>query len=113
MFTSSKEMFLQLNWLPFYQRVQYVRFIFVFKCINNLSSEFYKDIFKPVSEMHDRHARSSSNNNLSAIQNTIKTPFVIQEAFYGTNYTSRNTTKTFSAFFQNNVEAISPYSCFQ
>ena len=55
-------MFLQLN---FYQRVQYFRCIFVFKCINNLSSEFLKDIFKPVSEMHDRHTRSSSNNNLA------------------------------------------------
>ena len=65
MFTSSKEMFLQLKWLPFYQRVQYFRCIFVFKCINNLSSEFFKDIFKPVSEMHDRHTRSSSNNNLA------------------------------------------------
>ena len=65
MFTSSKEMFLQLNWLPFYRRVQYFRCIFVFKCINNLSSEFFKDIFKPVSAMHDRHTRSSSNNNLA------------------------------------------------
>ena len=36
-----------------------------FKCINNLSSEFYADIFKPISEIHGRDTRSSSNNTLA------------------------------------------------
>ena len=67
MFTSSKEMFLQLKWLPFKQHVQYFRCLFVFKCINNISSDFYSDVFKPVSEIHDRATRSSSNNTNLAI----------------------------------------------
>lgn len=65
MYTSSKEMFLRLNWLPFYQRVQYFRCLFVYKCINNISSDFYVDVFKPISEIHDRNTRFSSNNNLA------------------------------------------------
>ena len=65
MFTSSKEMFSKLKWMPFKQRVQYFKCLFVFKCINNLSSEFYADIFKPISEIHGRDTRSSSNNNLA------------------------------------------------
>ena len=65
MYTSSKELFLRLNLLPFYQRVQYFRCLFVYKCINNISSDFYVDVFKPVSEIHDRNTRFSCNNNLA------------------------------------------------
>ena len=64
-FTPSKEMFLQLKWMPFKQRVQYFRCLFVYKCINKISSDFYADIFKPLSEMHDINTRSSSNQNLA------------------------------------------------
>ena len=65
MYTSSKGLFLRLKWLPFKQRVQYFRCLFVYKCINNISSDFYSDVFKPVSEIHQINTRSSSNNNLA------------------------------------------------
>ena len=66
--------------------------------------------------MHDRHTRSSSNNNLAIPK--CHTEYYKHALCYSGSVlmertTSRNMTKTFSSFFQNNVEAISPYSCFQ
>ena len=68
MFTSSKEMFSKLKLMPFKQRVQYFKCLFDFKFINNLSSEFYADILKLISEIHCRDTRSHSNNNLAILK---------------------------------------------
>ena len=51
--------FSKLKWMHFFFKC-----LFVFKCINNLSSEFYADIFKQYL-IHGRDTRSSSNNNLA------------------------------------------------
>ena len=87
MFTSSKEMFSKLKWMPFKQRVQYFKCLFVFKCINNLSSEFYADIFKPIYLKYMVETQGLLQIIIlpfpNAVQNIIIMPSAAQEVFYG------------------------------
>ena len=92
MFTSSKEMFSLLNWMPFKERVQYFRCLFVYKSFNKLPSEFYADVFN----LYLKFTIETQGllltiflPFLSAIQNTINMPFVTLVVFYGTKCQSK------------------------
>ena len=63
-YTPSSELFKRLNLLPFQKRVMYFRCIFIFKCINDLSSDFFKDTFLDVSLSHSFNTRYSTRGNL-------------------------------------------------
>ena len=63
-YTPSKEMFHELNWLPFNDRVTYFKCIFMYRCINGLSSEFYRDMFTFASNSHSFNTRYAAKDNL-------------------------------------------------
>ena len=63
-FTPSIELFKDLNWLPFHKRVMYFRCVFIHKCLNNLSSEFFSNTFLDVSITHSFNTRHAVNGNL-------------------------------------------------
>ena len=62
---ASSELFKRLNLLPFQKRVTYFRCIFIFKCINDLSSDFFKDTFLDVLFRHSFNTRYSTRGNLT------------------------------------------------
>ena len=63
-YTPTKKLFTRIKWIPFQERVRYFRCIFVFKCLNNLSSDFHKDFFKEISNLHNFNTRQSARNDL-------------------------------------------------
>lgn len=63
--TPSETMFRELNWLPFYKRVQYHEFILMYKTLNNLAPDYLSERFIKVSETHDRKLRSVENDLLN------------------------------------------------
>ena len=63
-YTPSIDLFKRLNILPFHKRVMYFRCIFIYKCINDLSADFFKDTFLNVSSTHAINTRYSTNGNL-------------------------------------------------
>ena len=63
-YSPSSELFKRLNLLPFQKRVMYFRCIFIFKCINDLSSDCFKDTFLDVSLSHSFNTRYSTRGNL-------------------------------------------------
>lgn len=64
MYTPSKELFTRMKWIPFQERVKYFRCIFVFKCLNDLSSDFHKDVFQEVSTQHNFYTRQCTRHDL-------------------------------------------------
>ena len=62
--TPSEKMFRELNWLPFYKRVQYHTYILMYKTLNNLAPEYLSDRFIKISETHDRNLRSADSGLL-------------------------------------------------
>ena len=62
--TPSEQLFRNLEWLSYPQRVMYFRCIFIFKTLNKLSSDFFNDNFKFVSEKHNVNTRSATNLQL-------------------------------------------------
>ena len=64
MYTPSKELFARMKWIPFQERFKYFRCIFVFKCLNNLSSDFHKDVFQEVSTLHNFNPRQCARHDL-------------------------------------------------
>ena len=63
-YTPSKEMFHKLKWLPFNDRVTYFKCVFMYKCINGLSSQFYRDVFEFACNSHYFNTRYAANDNL-------------------------------------------------
>ena len=62
--TLSETMFRELNWLPFYKRVQYHTYILMYKTLNNLAPEHLSERFIKISETHDRNPRSTDSGLL-------------------------------------------------
>ena len=62
--TPSKDLFNELNWLTFPERVTFQKAVLVYKIINDLSPEYLKNIFTFTSNIHDRTLRSSSQFQL-------------------------------------------------
>ena len=56
--TPSLRMFNELKWLSFPRRVQYHSCVMVYKALNNLAPDYVKDLFKNVSDTHNRNTRS-------------------------------------------------------
>ena len=66
--TPSKEMFQELGWLTFTQRVQYHICVMVFKSLNGQAPEYLLNLLTKCSETNVRSLRSSK-------QKTLKVPF--------------------------------------
>ena len=59
--TPSETVFRELNWLPFYKRVQYDTYILMYKTLNNLAPDSLSERFIKMSETHDRNLRSADS----------------------------------------------------
>ena len=62
--TPSKDMFLELQWLPFSKRIQYHVCVMMFKTLNGIAPDYMSDMFTQTSETHNRNLRSVSNGDL-------------------------------------------------
>ena len=62
--TSSKEMFKQLSWMEFPERVTFQIAVMMYKIFNNLTPSYLPNHFKFTSEMHQRSLRSTTENLL-------------------------------------------------
>lgn len=72
--TPSKDMFQELQWLPFSKRIQYHVCIMMYKTLNDSAPDYMSDMFIRTSETHDRNLRSVSND-------TLKVPFARTKYF--------------------------------
>ena len=62
--TPSEEMFSELKWMKFPERVIYQKAILMFKISNNLAPQYLQDLFTHTTDIHQRALRSTSNNLL-------------------------------------------------
>ena len=62
--TPSAEMFTQLKWMKFLDRVQYQKAVMMYKIFHNLSPSYLQDLFHHTSEIHGRTLRSTTENLL-------------------------------------------------
>ena len=81
--TPSKELFVQLNWLSFQDRVSYNKLILTYKILKNKTPEYLKALCIQSSDMNSRNLRSVTNNNLVMIRpntNILKKSFTYSSA---------------------------------
>ena len=63
--TPSTQMFSELKWLPFPERVKYHTHIMMYKILNNMAPDYLRQLFHNVSETHERALRSADNELLT------------------------------------------------
>ena len=63
--TPSKQMFSELKWLPFPERVKYHTRVMMYKILNNMAPDYLRQLFHNVSETHERALRSADNELLT------------------------------------------------
>jgi len=59
----SLPLFRKLNWLPFNERVKYLRYLTVYKCLNNQALEYITNMLKLFNKDHSRNTRGAKNLN--------------------------------------------------
>ena len=62
--TPSKDLFKELNWLTFPERVTFQKAVLLYKIFNNLSPDYLRNTFTLTSNIHDRTLRSTSQFQL-------------------------------------------------
>lgn len=63
-YTPSSELFDELGWLVFPERVKLQKAIMLFKTMNNFMPTYIKELFHYTNQIHDRNLRSTSENLL-------------------------------------------------
>ena len=63
--TPSTQMFSELKWLPFPERVKYHTHVMMYKILNNMAPDYLRQLFHNVSETHERALRSADNELLT------------------------------------------------
>ena len=61
---SSEDMFAELHWMKFPDRVDYQKAIIMYKILNNHTPSYLKEYFTFTSEVHHRSLRSTTENLL-------------------------------------------------
>ena len=62
--TPSADMFAELNWMKFPDRVTYQKSVLMYKIFNNLTPSYLQEFFTFTSDIHQRSLRSNSYNFL-------------------------------------------------
>ena len=62
--TPSSEMFAELNWMTFPERVNYQKAVLMFKIMHGLTPSYLHNLFQFTSEIHNRSLRSTSEDLL-------------------------------------------------
>ena len=60
----SAELFAELKWMEFPERVKYQKAIIMYKISHNLAPKYLQDLFQQTADIHDRALRSTSDNLL-------------------------------------------------
>ena len=63
--TASAEMFNTLGWQTVTQRHNYNKAVLVYKALNDLTPSYISDLLTPVSQLHHRTLRSTTNGSLA------------------------------------------------
>ena len=66
--TPTRELFENLNWLSFCDRISYNKLALVYKILHDKTPNYLKKLCIPSSEVHTRNRRSVSSNNLAVIR---------------------------------------------
>merc|ERR1712030_201650 len=69
----SLPLFLQLGWLPFHERVKFLRALTVYKALNNLTPTYITNLIKPFNSVHKLNTRGAD-------QKIVKIPMVTTNA---------------------------------
>ena len=62
--TPSRPLFIELNWLPVYQRIEYLTSCLMFNIMNKTAPSYLIDIFKESKTIHTYNTRHSGKKNL-------------------------------------------------
>ena len=60
----SAELFAELKWMEFPERVKYQKAIIMYKISHNLAPKYLQDLFQQTADIHDRALKSTSDNLL-------------------------------------------------
>ena len=63
--TPSSYMFKQLSWLSIPKRLMYNKAVFAYKALNNLTTAYISNLWRPISKTHSRSLRSTDYGLLS------------------------------------------------
>jgi hypothetical protein len=66
--TPTRELFENLNWLSFCDRISYNKLVLVYKILHDKTPNYLKKLCIPSREVHTRNLRSVSSNNLAVIR---------------------------------------------
>ena len=58
-----KPLFIELGWLPIYQRIEYNSCMMMFKIESNIAPPYLTNMFHKSSDVHNHYTRSSSNKS--------------------------------------------------
>ena len=84
--TPTRELFENLNWLSFCDRISYNKLVLVHKILHDKTPNYLKKLCIPSSKVHTRNLRSVSSNNLAVIRpntNIMKKLFAYSSAILG------------------------------
>ena len=62
--TPSADLFAELNWMTFPERVKYQKAVLMFKIMNNLTPSYLNNLYSYTSDIHQRSLRSTTDNLL-------------------------------------------------
>ena len=91
--TPSVELFTELKWMMFPERVRYQKAILMYKIMHNLTPPYLSNIFKFSSEVHNRALRSTTENLLYVPKPNIeiyRKVLLIQDPKYGTQFRNKS-----------------------
>ena len=62
---NSTQLFKKLNWLPFSDRITFLRAVLMFKCFNNAAPTYLSNKFHKVRDLHNIYTGQATADNLS------------------------------------------------
>ena len=68
--THSKPLFIQLNWLPLHQRIEYNICLLLYKVNNNIAPPYLSEMFVKTAEVHQHRTRADVNSHFFKIRGT-------------------------------------------
>ena len=103
--TPSVELFSELKWMMFPDRIIYQKALLMYKIMHNLAPSYLSNIFTLSSEVHERSLRSTTENLLYVPNQKLsstETVLLIQDLKYGTPFQNISEIQHLS----NNLERI-------
>ena len=80
--TQSKPLFIQLNWLPLHQRIEYNISLLLYKVNNNIAPPYLSEMFTKNTEIHEHQTRAAVNGDLFKVRGSGNT-YLKSFRYYG------------------------------